>query len=205
MVASRIKFIQKEEIERIADGFLKRYHPEMSLPIPIEDIAELSLGLKIIPIPNLKNDFGVESYITSDFKQIVIDQYCYDKHENRCRFTYAHEIAHLVLHKDFYSTGLVNDIRTFMKFQDSVTDIEIKRIEQQAYYFAGYILLPGKLFRKTFEESVALLGGKNLLSIPDFVGICQNMATDFSVSEEVIGKQVKLIFPEIYDLVTKLV
>lgn len=205
MAASRIKFIQKGEIERIADDFLKQHHSSMSLPIPIEDIAELSLGLRIIPIHNLKNDFGVDSYITSDFKQIVIDQYCYDKHENRCRFTYAHEMAHLILHKGFYSTGSVNDIKSFLKFQNSITNDEIKSIEIQAYYFAGYVLLLSRLFRKAFEDSISLLGGKNSVSIANFAEICQNLSSTFLVSEEVVFKQVKLVFPEIYELVTKLV
>jgi hypothetical protein len=35
------------QINQKAQDFLKKHHPSLSLPIPIEDIIELDLGIKI--------------------------------------------------------------------------------------------------------------------------------------------------------------
>jgi len=62
-----------QQIGNIADQFLTLNYPRLKLPIPIEQIAESKLNLKIYEEFNLKKDFEVESFLTSDLSTIFID------------------------------------------------------------------------------------------------------------------------------------
>ena len=41
------EFIPPQEIEETAKQFLLEHHPSGSIPIPIEDIVEIKLGIKV--------------------------------------------------------------------------------------------------------------------------------------------------------------
>jgi Zn-dependent peptidase ImmA (M78 family) len=84
-----------EQIRERADDFLKAHNPQMIIPVPIENIAEFSMGINIIPIPGLQKLIDVEGFISSDFSSITVDQFVMEERETRYRFTIAHEIGHL--------------------------------------------------------------------------------------------------------------
>ena len=46
-------YISLDEIEKAAQAFLKKYHPDNTLPIPIEEIIEFHLEIDIIPTPDM--------------------------------------------------------------------------------------------------------------------------------------------------------
>ena len=46
-------FLGYEDVGKKAAEFLRKYHPTLELPVPIEKIVEFSLGLDIVPMPNL--------------------------------------------------------------------------------------------------------------------------------------------------------
>ncbi len=46
----------KTDIEQLALDFLNKYNPNQQIPVPIEEIIELQLGLNIIPIKDLYRD-----------------------------------------------------------------------------------------------------------------------------------------------------
>lgn len=71
----------------IVNQFLADYHPSLELPIPIEEIAESKLGLTITQEMNLKKDYDVDGFLTSDLTTIFIDFDLYMRHENRTRLT----------------------------------------------------------------------------------------------------------------------
>ena len=52
------------QLRRYATEFLRKHNPEDKIPVPIEEIAEISLGLDIIPIPGLQRAFEVEGSLT---------------------------------------------------------------------------------------------------------------------------------------------
>src|SRR3989344_6719353 len=91
-----------KRIGEIANQFLTNYHPYNSLPIPIEEIAEQKLNLRIHEQMNLKKDYDVDGFLISDLTTIFVDFDLYMKFENRTRFTIAHEIGHFILHGDLF-------------------------------------------------------------------------------------------------------
>lgn len=108
------------QVRNAADEFLKKYNRKGLLPVPIEDIAELSLNIFVCAVPGIKNLIGIDGFITSDFTQITIDEHCYTKFVERTRFTIAHEIGHKILHQEWY---IKNGPKDFSSHQDFFSKI----------------------------------------------------------------------------------
>jgi len=161
------------------------------------------MGIKIFPVPNLRKDFSVDSYISSDFSQICIDKRCYEREENRCRFTYAHEIAHLILHREFYQSVMIQDVQSYLIFQNTLTHQEIKRLEIQAHLFAGFILLPNTQFLQTISKLTKSFGDIEAITVSDMGMIIRALASKLKVSEQVIIKQIEICNPELIKQVYK--
>lgn len=192
---SRIKYLTWNSLKKEAGNFLFSFNPENIVPVPIEDIAELKLGIKVFPIPGLQDIIPAESFLCSDLSQIVMDNWIYLHNENRCRFTYAHEIGHLILHSEFYKQANITNQESYMKFQRTITPQEEKILEFQAFFFAGYILLPNIDFRKEIERYSTTIG---LLTLKDFQDLGQSLSTRYRVSGQVILRQFEKEFPELY-------
>lgn len=176
-------------VEKSANDFLKEYHPSLSLPIPIEDIAELQLGISLLPIKGIKNLLGVDSFIQSDFKQIVIDEYSFNTLVERTRFSIAHEIGHMILHKKWYEEKGPKNIDEYLKYHIEQDDKEYKYQEIQASTFAGLLLVPTELLVKEVEKKIGRLPDKEALDtiapfLVDLPGI-------FQVSDAVILRRLQ--------------
>lgn len=50
-----------------------------AIPVPIEEIVELKLAIKVILINGLIRDFGVNAFISQSFDTIVIDEQMFTK------------------------------------------------------------------------------------------------------------------------------
>jgi len=77
-------------------------HPPDLVPVPIEEILEFDLGIVPCPQKGLLQEIDVDGFLSKDLKRLFIDADVYNdpRQENRLRFTCAHEIGHLVLHKE---------------------------------------------------------------------------------------------------------
>lgn len=198
MVSSpSISFIPKEKLVEIANDFLNKYNQANRIPVPIEEIVELSLGIRMIPIPTLKKLLGFDSYISSDFKSIMIDSYTFDNHEDITRFTYAHEVSHFLLHKELYESQKFSDVQDYLKFQNSLPNETIKRIESQAYRLAGYLLLPNAKFREMVDKFIANLGGMRLITILNVQQLVEMISQKFNVSVQCAYKQLEIEYDDL--------
>lgn len=134
-------FIPAEEIESAAIDFLLQHHPDGSIPIPIEEIIELKLNIRIIPLPRL-GSFGIDGFSSHEFTEIHIDDYQFSNSENRARFTLAHEIGHFVLHKPYVDSQKFKNEKEWKVFV--ANDLRRDPLEIQANMFASFLLLPTK-------------------------------------------------------------
>lgn len=46
-----VKWISKDRLSTIAEKFLAEHNPLLSIPVPIEEIIDVNLGMDIIPVP----------------------------------------------------------------------------------------------------------------------------------------------------------
>jgi hypothetical protein len=136
----RFSFIRQK-----ADEFRARYvTPPELLPVPIEKIVEIDFGLIPIPIQGLLNSEDIDGFLTNDLKSICIDREIYldPWQDNRLRFTYAHEIGHLVLHRAELQRCRFRNPEEWMHFHEDFLEEDLNWFEQQAREFGGRLLVP---------------------------------------------------------------
>jgi hypothetical protein len=71
-------YFSYEDLRRRATEFLARYHPAASVPVPVEEIVEFQLGIDIVPMLGLHALIETDGFITSDLREIYVDQFVYD-------------------------------------------------------------------------------------------------------------------------------
>lgn len=179
-------------IRRIAQTFLKKYHPEDTYPIPIEEIVEFKLNIDIIPVHGLHKAFNIDGFLSSNLKSISIDKDVYHNRPGRYRFTLAHETGHFILHKDIYKQNQFNSIDEWKNFVNNFPEKEYTWFEWQAYQFAGLILVPLHHLQKQYKyhlQRIKKLKIHNEELIFDTV--VELLAKDFMVSGEVVHRRLE--------------
>ena len=185
-------------IREKAEEFRSRYVGSVySIPVPIIEIVELTFKLEPIPIRGLMEKIDIDGFITKDLKNICIDYDIYmdPRRENRLRFTYAHEIGHLILHEKEIRETTFRTPEDWIHFREDFLEDDLNWFESQAYEFAGRLLVPKE---KLFEEIQGLhakikefrvLAGDEEESLIEAVSgvICEK----FKVSRDVIQKRIR--------------
>ena len=93
-MAFRPKRLKYDDLRIEADKFLVEFHPDLKLPIPIEETAEWDFEIDLIPLDGLQIDSGVDAFLTNDLTAIYVDAFVMEHLPRRLRFTISHELAH---------------------------------------------------------------------------------------------------------------
>src|SRR5437867_4699590 len=98
-------FLRRSQIWEKADELRSRFPSCAKLPVPVLDLAEFDLGLELLPKARFKQAGDLEALLLGDLKTVVVDRDAFmdPRAENRMRFSVAHEIGNLVLHRDIYA------------------------------------------------------------------------------------------------------
>lgn len=150
--APRLKF---DFIRKKADEFRREYvEPINKIPVPIIEIVELILKIQPIPIPNLMRRIDIDGFLTNDLKNICIDYDIYmdERQVNRLRFTYAHEVGHLVLHEEEIKQCDFRTQEDWIHFHEDFWEVEEGWFESQGREFAGRLLVPKEELIKEIES-----------------------------------------------------
>lgn len=190
-----------EEIRKKANSFLEEHHPAITIPIPIEEIAEFKLKLDIVPLPGLRN-IDVDGFLNSDLSAISVDQAILEHvNPSRYRFTLAHEIGHLVLHSQLYRESNVQNISSYQEFVRNLPQYLLNKVEWQAYCFAGLVLVPAEQLKyqaKRIAKEVVEVTSKlpnNRIELEESTNLLRDIiegeiAKVFEVSQAVISKRI---------------
>ena len=184
-----------EDLRRKADDFLAQHHFAGTIPVPIEEIVEFNLGLDIVPTPGLHQLLEVDGFLTSDLREIWVDQFVYESRPGRYRFTLAHEVGHSILHADIFRRRSFRNIADWQAFVNSIPDKEHSWLEYQAYAFAGLVLVPVAPLESAARACVDKVKseGIDLQENWDFAWsrIAAFLAKQFEVSSQVIEKRLQ--------------
>ena len=197
-----VPYLDYEEIRRYADGFLLKYHPKRTVPVPIGLVVERDLQLEVRPIYNLLRDYGRAGYLTSDGKEIAVDQFIMARRPNLYYFTLAHEVGHLFMHAQLYEKLHFDRASEWKKFQQEVSGKSISRLDWQAHCFAGLVLVPKERLaeaiagagdfteqrRKAEAKSISFDAYENRLRKV----VARTICGQFGVSAEVIERRIDL-------------
>jgi Zn-dependent peptidase ImmA (M78 family) len=182
-----VQFLDAATIDQEVDRFLAKYHPSREIPIPVEEIAELQFGLQITPIRDLMNDLGIDGFLSNDLTELYIDHDIYMNRPTRSRFTFAHELGHIWLHKVMVTTAPAT-VEQWKQVKLQMSP-DHRKMETQANMFAGQLLMPSSELAREFKAEKALVQ-KQLPSgapmPPDKTlapYLAKNIAKTFDVSE----------------------
>ncbi|MER6632902.1 ImmA/IrrE family metallo-endopeptidase [Streptomyces sp. NPDC000987] len=114
-------------------------------PIDPVLIAE-KLGVLVVP-QDMPDDVSGMLLRRGDEQVIGVNQ---KHHENRRRFTVAHELGHLRLHR---GRPLILDTDTRVNFRDTVSSMATDREEMEANRFAAALLAPEPMVRRAAREA----------------------------------------------------
>lgn len=186
MQAPNLRFA---DVVRAADKFLQTYHSSLTLPIPIEDIVERNMDIALFAVPGIKVLIGIDAFISSDFTQITIDEDCFVRYPERSRFSIAHEVGHLILHKGWYEKYGPKNLEDYLSSHDRMDGQIYKYIEIQAQTFAGLVLVPKDLLLNELKNR---LGRIPKLETPEILApAVQDLPEIFRVSDAVILRRLQ--------------
>lgn len=148
----KIEFIPYERIEEIANDVLTRYNIAETFPIDVDKLVDNELKINIIPFPNLYREFEINAITSSDLEKIYVDDYLYLNLDRQYRFTLAHEVGHIFLHKDIYEQAEIDGLDSYREFMSSISEEEYESLEYQANSFAGYFLVPSTQLSTQFHR-----------------------------------------------------
>jgi len=198
LIHIRPQRLTKIDIWKKAENFRNKYvSPIDKTPVPIIEIVEIDLKINPEPYEGLKQFCDIDGFLTSDLKSVCIDRdfYFEEKFENRLRFTYAHEIGHLVLHKEQIKKFSFKTPEEWMRFRENVSEDDLSWFEYQAYEFAGRLLVPKRKLIESLErirekiETYKTLTGKDDSDLlREYVS--NSICKDFKVSADVILKRI---------------
>ena len=155
--------------------------------------------MDIIPLPGLRNIGDIEALLCGDLSGILIDERIFsdERYINRLRFSVAHEIGHLILHKDIYLNISFNGWEGWKKWINEVPGKEWSFVESQAYEFAGRLLVPKNRLEAEFAQCIELLNenskNNNQSTDKDIVldYISNNISKIFGVSADVVQRRIQ--------------
>lgn len=119
----------------------------------------------------------------------------------RWRFTIAHEIGHILLHRKYFVDDCLQDDNQTL-FGGVYSSADHKRVEIQANCFASYFLMPYKLFLERYIRAYEYIGipkrifpkiyvNDHPVNIKDFNDLISFIAKVFCVSKQTV--EIRLI------------
>lgn len=183
------EYLTYDDVRAEADRFLQEYDPQGTHPVPIEEIVEFDLSMNVIPVEGLKDDVGVDAFLTNDVATIYVDEWVVRHAPVRYRFSLAHEVAHYWLHDALYQECSIASVRDWAEVQATIGEEAYKWFEWQANCFAGLVLVSGDLLEPAFRSVADRLinEGIQLRQIdhhPTRAAVVRELARQFAVSEQ---------------------
>lgn len=151
----KIPWLTKNSIAAAATGVIANYEAKIKRrvqpPIPVENIIERGLGLKL-GFSDLRKKLKLNDVLGATYVKdglICVDtSLAENQNEGRLCFTFAHETGHWTLHREYINqacrTG-TDDAFIFCRIKDAK-----QKIEWQADYFASCLLMPKKAVISAF-------------------------------------------------------
>ncbi|MEK7676631.1 MAG: ImmA/IrrE family metallo-endopeptidase [Verrucomicrobiota bacterium] len=182
-------WIYPETIRTTVDGIRSEYPVCSRLPLDILVFAEHDLGLEFDFKPI--RQFGQDAFLRHDLRGIVFDNDAFAAQSvNRLRFSVAHELGHLYLHKDIYGKVRFENVEEWLDFFEQVPPDQYQRVEWQADEFAGQLLMPVKELSAALEETIGDAEREGYFPLgPEAVleFCCRSMHRDFGVSQQAMS------------------
>lgn len=138
-----------DEVSEKVETLRAKYETLQTIPVDIDDFLEFDLELEIVPLAGLREKINAEAMISKDYKTIYVDVQSYNDERlwYRLKFSIAHELGHMFLHKDFFCRQNIKNEEEWINFMSSL-QLKYSFLENHANWFAGMLLVPADKLRK---------------------------------------------------------
>jgi Zn-dependent peptidase ImmA (M78 family) len=150
-----------------------------TIPVPVEKIPKM-LGAQLRYSP-LDDELSGMAFVKDGTPIIGVNAL---HHPNRQRFTIAHEIGHLDLHREHITNTIHVDkgFTVSVLRRDSASAAGTERLEIEANQFAAALLMPRKILDQVLAET--------RIDIDDVVAL-ENCAKKFKVSKATLEYRIR--------------
>lgn len=105
----------------------------------------------------MQRTYDIVGFISKDLTEIRVDEAVYQTQEARYRFTIAHELSHAILHAEILKKADFENLEQWKAFvANGIGDADYARLEYQANFLAGLILVPEKPLKIEFGKAIKL-------------------------------------------------
>jgi Zn-dependent peptidase ImmA (M78 family) len=164
------------ELEALAGEFLAKHGVRDGDRLLIETVIE-RFGYRI-KIRQGISEYS-EAYIPVDGKIVWVDEQSYQEDGRRLRFTFAHELAHALIHVPQFASVPPEERRACV---ESLTKDQYDAMEREAMQLGAALLMPCGRYRELFNAANgrAVAFGQNGLARLRFIFRDLNWAFDVS-------------------------
>lgn len=167
--------MKNQNPKELANDLLKSLNIRSS-PVPVDKIAKaLGVQLKFSP---LDDELSGMIFIKDGTPIIGVNAL---HHSNRQRFTIAHEIGHLVMHRNILENEVHVDKQFKILMRDGLAATGTDIIEIQANQFAAELLLPSFLLETLLSKEIDI----------DDEGPLDSLAKKFKVSKQMLEYRIR--------------
>jgi Zn-dependent peptidase ImmA (M78 family) len=186
----RVPFLEPKQIDIAVEAALSRYRGAYGggVPIKVEQLLEVMYDVTILPLPGI-TDY-IDCGLSADGSTIWVDQAAYElpdgSSHKHMRFSFAHEVGHLELHKNLLPGSQPQNYEDLVGFANTFTDKLHGVLETQANMFAARLLMPtreveGRLAAR-IVQNINILRDSHL-SLEQYARIiASSLADEFDVS-----------------------
>lgn len=149
--------------ESCALELLAKYRPKQA-PIPVKEIA-VSEGCLVNGLV-LEDELSGMAFVRNNRPVIIFNS---SHHQNRQRFTIAHELAHHIMHRSMMSEGVHVDKGVLRRDFTSSMAIDSREVEANA--FAATLLMPEDLVLRYANTSIDMEDDQMVARLAKIFGV----------------------------------
>ena len=186
--------LKKSDIEFKTNEIREKYPSTQIIPVNVLEFAEFELNLEF-DFASIKQ-LGQDAFLRPDLSGILFDPVVFKDpaSQQRLRFSAAHELAHLFLHKDIYGSLAFTTVKQWVSFINAIPAAEYYWIEWQADEFAGHFLMPTDALSHALNETVQDAKREGFFAqgpeeVLEFC--CRAMHHDFGVSRQAMQTRIR--------------
>lgn len=154
----------KTDLWTAVEEFRSKHKKDLGkVPVDVLTAIEVRLALDVIPFPDLFGKYSVDAAVMPDFTGIYVDEQSYKCLEgepvwrfNRLRFSLAHELGHIILHRDLAGELKFQTVEDFWNWTRRYQQSRYT-LEWEANEFAGRLLVPVERLKADFDTFVATI------------------------------------------------
>ncbi|MDP2323841.1 MAG: ImmA/IrrE family metallo-endopeptidase, partial [Gammaproteobacteria bacterium] len=145
----------REKLWELAESKYAEWNPDDEIPFPADRVIETVFNVDIVPIKGLAEVISpAKAFLSGQGRQLTVDEAHMMRDGGPFRFTVAHELGHLVLHRDILAAAKYNTSNQYLEFLASIPDDTRSSMEWQANEFAGVLVVPARHLRAALDAGV---------------------------------------------------